>query len=526
MRRQFTLICCLLLVFSLTGCLKTGNNPALAGSPAKEKTLVVAIPKMPFTLNPVISNFFSDSLIYSAVSEPLIKYAIKTMEPAAGIAKSWDVKEGKIFIFHLNGNVYFSNGKQCTAHDFKYSYEKYLTPESRVSYMLEAISGSKEKLDGKAADTKGIKVLDDFTLEITLDKPNNNFLAALGSPCLVVINKDEVEQLGTNYGNNTITGVGPFKVLHKDQNEIVLARNDRYYGKKAYVDSIRFVERSNEKAWNEYNKGIIDLMFVVPNLKTAIKNPKYKNNIKMFSDLGATFLAFNLKKEPMKSNKKLREAVSYAINKEYIVNEVLNDSYGVVADSITPPILSGRNVKTVPSYSKEIAKVLLAEAGYPNGRGLPELNLTYHDRVSQKMIVESVKKDLESVNIKVKLIHADESLIVPYVENESDLFRVSWGPDYLDMDSLIQPIFHSKGSCTWGGYQNKDVDALIDEARLTPNFAERKYLLTQAEEMALQDYPLAPLYWGQFTSLSSSRVKNLQISAVGYPVFENIMIEE
>ena len=147
MRRQFTLICCLLLVFSLTGCLKTGNNPALAGSPAKEKTLVVAIPKMPFTLNPVISNFFSDSLIYSAVSEPLIKYDIKTMEPAAGIAKSWDVKEGKIFIFHLNENVYFSNGKQCTAYDFKYSYEKYLTPESPASYLLEAVSGA--NLPGK-----------------------------------------------------------------------------------------------------------------------------------------------------------------------------------------------------------------------------------------------------------------------------------------------------------------------------------------------------------------------------------------
>ena len=261
-------------------------------------------------------------------------------------------------------------------------------------------------------------------------------------------------------------------------------------------------------------------------LKSFIKDPKYKNNIKIFSDLSTTFLAFNLRKEPMKSNIKLRQAVSYAINKEYIVNEVLNDSYGVVADTITPPVLSGRDVKVTPSYDKEKAKALLTKAGYPNGKGLPELNLTYHDRVSQKIIVESIKKDLESINIKVKLIHTDESLIVPYLEKLSDLFRVCWGPDYLDIYSCIQPVLYREGYCNWGGCQNKKVDDLIDKARLTSSFAERKYMLTKAEEMALQDYPIIPLYWGQYTTLSSSRVKNLQISAVGYPVFENVMIEE
>jgi len=140
-----------------------------------------------------------------------------------------------------------------------------------------------------------------------------------------------------------------------------------------------------------------------------------------------------------------------------------------VADSITPPSLSGRHNTTPPSYNTEKAKTLLAEAGYPGGKGLPELNFTYHDRTFQKRLVESIRDDLAAVNIKVKLVHADEKLAIPYVEGVSDFYRTSWVPDYLDIDAFIQPILYS---------------------------------------------------------ITSPRVKNLQISLNGYPMFENVMLED
>ena len=524
MKKWFVLLGIFILLSSLTGCFKAGQNAESSVSAVKEKTVTVCVPKLPITLNPIVSNSFFDTLVFSQVSEPLIKFDPKTLEPIAGVAKSWDVKGGRIFTFYLNDNVYFSNGKHCTARDFKYSYEKYLTPESPGSYMLEAILGSRDKLKGKAEETKGIKVLDDLTLEITLKEPNNNFLSVLASPCLVVLDKEEVDKAGPNFGTNTVVGIGPFKILGKTSSEIILGRNDKYYSKKAYVNEVKFIELSTPQAWAEYEKGKIDFMFDLPNVKTLINDPKYKKYIRTFPYPNTVMLYFNLHKEPLKSNLKLREAVTYAINKEKL-DAVFSNYSASVADSITPPSLSGRHNTTPPSYNKEKAKTFLAEAGYPGGKGLPELNLTYHDRTFQKRLVESIRDDLAAVNIKVKLVHADEKLAIPYVEGVSDLYRTSWVPDYLDIDAFIQPILYSRGYANCGFY-NQTVDTLIDKARLTPGYNERKNLLAQAEMTALKEYPLVPLYWGQDTTITSPRVKNLQISPNGYPLLENVMIEE
>lgn len=526
MKKRLVFTCFLIFIFGLTGCLKTGKVPVSNSSAGKEKTFTVAVPKLPITLDPTTAINTYDIIVISQVSEPLIKQDSKTTEPIAGIAKSWDIKDGRIYTFHLNDNVYFSNGKLCTAYDFKYSYEKYLTPEAPASYMLEPILGSREKLSGKTTETKGIKVPDDFTLEITLDKPNLNFLSVLASPCLIVIDKDEVTRKGRSFGRDTITGVGPFVIESKKPKEIVLVRNDRYYGKKAYINKVKLVELTGEQAWEEYKKGETDFIFDIPGFKKLTEDPIYKNQIKNVPFLNTVFLSLNVNKAPLKSNLKLRQAINCAIDKEKIAKLAYGNNSTIVANVLTSPLLSGRHDDEPTFYNKEKAKALLAEAGYPGGQGLPELKLTYHDRINQKILVETIRDDLAAVNIKVKLIRVDESLAIPYIEGVTDLFRISWCPDYIDIDAYLRPVIYSQGYANLGRYKNKEVDALMDEAQLTPNFAARKELLTQAEMIALKEYPVIPLYWGQYTTITSSRVSNLQITPDGFPVLTNVFLED
>lgn len=526
MRKYIILIFIFIQSIYFSGCNFAGSNFISSHDQSKEKTITVSVIKLPTTLNPVIASAVWDTLVYSQVSEPLLKYDLKTMEPVAGIAKKWDVKDGKVYTFFLNHDVYFSDGKHCTTHDFKYSYEKYLTPESPYSYLLEGILGAKEKLLGNTNDTKGIKVLDDYTLEITLDRQSNNFLSALASETLVVIKKEEVEKLGESFGNGIITGVGPFIISRRTENEIEFLRNDKYYGKKAYIGRVKLIRSKTIHAWEEYKKGKIDLLLFVPDVKTLINDPRYKSYIKLIPDLSSVYITLNLNKEPLKSNHRLREAINYAVNKEYIVDHILNEDYGVVSNAIVPPVFTGRENKTPPTYNLAKARKLLAEAGYPDGEGLQQLNLTYHDRLTQKPLVESVKKNLKAIGIKVKLVPVDESQIAPFVKDVTDIFRLSWGPDYLDIDTYIIPIFYSKGSANFGGYYNKNVDALIEKAQLTTSFYERKNMLIKAEDIALKDYCVIPLYWGHYTIINSPRIRNLQLTPNGYPVFESVIIDE
>jgi ABC-type transport system substrate-binding protein len=529
--KKLLVLCSILLVFvSFTGCFekKAVNTKQTEGSQAKENVFTFAIDEVPSIFDPRKAASTFENLINAQTSEPLLKYDYKTMEPMAGIAKSWDIKnDGKTFTFHLRNDVKFSNGKPVTANDFKYSFEKTIEPDTTTSYILAPVLGADEKLSGKAKETKGIKVVDDYTLEITLEKSNCNFLSALASYMLVIFDKNEVEKQGKEFGKTGISGVGPFKYLSSNENEVVLVKNNDYYNRKPYIDKVRFVKMSREKAWEEYNKGNVDFSFFVPNARVNMKDPKYKDHIKIVPQLATAMITLNPQKEPFKSNSKLREAVSCAINRKYLVDTVLNDFSGVAANAIVPPVLLGQSEgDKIVSYDKEKVKALLAEAGFPEGKGLPELNLTYFDRGNQKQIVESIKKDLEAFNMKVKLILIDKpDSPIPFKRDVTDLCRIAYGPDYLDIDSYIQPLLHSKGAFNITGYTNKEVDKLFDKASITQSFAERKNLFREAENLILKDYYCMPLYWNQMAIITSPRVKSYQMTPMEILPCDSVMMD-
>lgn len=496
----------------------------------KEKEFTLTYTVKPNSLDPAQAVDILEQMIINQVSEPLIKYDYKTMEPITGVAKSWDIKDGKTYTFEIREDVQFSNGRNCTAEDVKYSFERILTPDSQVSYLLEPVLGAKDKIEGKASETAGIKVTGKYSIEITLEKPNYNFLSAIGSPNLVIIDKNEVEAQGKDYGAKLISGIGAFRLLSRDDNSIVLTRNDKYYSKKANVDRFKILILEHEPSWEEYKAGKIDFLFFVPNVKSILNDTQYKERIKTIPNLATQSILLNIRKEPFKSNLKLRQAVSYAINKQQICDAVLDDNSGVPANIVTHPLFyKYDDPEKMFSYDMEKAKKLLEEAGYPGGKGLPKLKLTYFNRGPQKKMLEAVKKDLEMINIEAELIEMDPEKvksIYAFDENITDIYREGFGPDYLDVYSYIQPLFHSSGYMNYVQYRNDKVDQLMEKSILTKDFAERKNLLMQAELEAMKDYVRIPIHWYQLTTISSPRVKNLEISPMGFPSIENVVIED
>jgi len=450
------------------------------------------------------------------------------LEVVPDIAESWDVSpDGKTYTFHLRDGVYFHDGRNVRADDFKYSIERAADPEtnSRVaeSYIGDIV-GVTEKLAGLADEVGGVRVIDDRTLEITIDAPKAYFLSKLTHPVSYVVDRNNVGSEDDWWRNPN--GTGPFKLQEWSSGlRIVLERNDNYYRGVAKLKEVVFWLQGN--AMTMYENGGIDIVGVGAGDIDRVQDPDNPLNKELVytTELSLYYIGFNVNVAPF-NDAKVRQALCYAVDKEKIV-DVLTKNTVSAAWGILP--------EGIPGYSDDLAGLefnvskaqqLLSESSYRDG--LPPIVLSVQGSCagvpSSDVAIAYMWQENLGIDVEVEALDFS-TLIQEAREGELQAFEVGWIADYPDPENFLDLIFHCGSVENYTGYCNSSVDALLEQARVTSDVDSRIELYHAAEEAVVQDAPCLPLWFGQNYYLVKPYVKGFNPASTIISSLKDVWIE-
>ncbi|MED0964575.1 peptide ABC transporter substrate-binding protein [Bacillus paramycoides] len=430
--------------------------------------------------------------------------------PIPAVAKSFERSEdGKKYTFDLRKDAKWSNGDPVTANDFMFAWRRAVSHEtaSQYAYMLFYIKNAKEINKGAIPPNElGVKVVDDYTLEVELEQPTPYFLQLLALPIYLPQHESFLKERGQNYGlepSNLIYN-GPF-VLEKwkHEQEFQLKKNNTYWDKKKVkLDEINFqIVKDTMTAVNLYEASNLDRVAINSQFVDKYKG---KKELHMSSDPGIAMLRFNEKNKAL-ANKKVRQSISLALNKEDFVAHFINNG-AKSANGLVPE--GHKNEETGKDFRKENgdispydlprAKSIWEEAKKELGVEQVTMEFLTFEQDNAKRMAEYIKGDLEKnlqgLTIQIKQQPFKQKLQLEQT-GEYDISMVIWGPDYKDPISYLEPFTTSNPNNKMS-YSNPHYDELIKKAEndFVLDQTKRWEALREAERIVLEDAAIAPLY--------------------------------
>ncbi|PGS40645.1 peptide ABC transporter substrate-binding protein [Bacillus cereus] len=447
-------------------------------------------------------------------------------QPIPAVAKSFKRSEdGKKYTFDLRKDAKWSNGDSVTANDFMFAWKRAINPEtaSQYAYMLFHVKNAKEINKGTMAlDNLGVKAINDYKLEVELEQPIPYFLQLLALPIYLPQHESFLKEQGKNYAlepNNLIYN-GPF-VLEKwkHEQEFQLKKNATYWDqKKVKLDEINFqIVKDTMTAVNLYEAGNLDR---VPINSQFVDKYKGNKELHMSSEPGMAMLRFNEKNNAL-ANKKVRQSISLALNKEDFVTHFINNG----AKSASGLVPAGHiNEETGKDFRKENgdlspydlqnAKKIWTEA--KKELGVDEVNLEFltYEQDNAKRMAEYIKGDLEKhlqgLTIQIKQQPFKQKLQLEQA-GDYDISMANWGPDYKDPISYLE-LFTTDNQNNKMNYSNRHYDELIKKTKsdLVLNQKKRWEALQEAERILLDDAAVAPLYQMGSAYVQKDYVKGIE----------------
>ncbi len=507
------------------------TTTAAAGGPVKGGTLSVYINE-PVAIEPIDLEESEGVEVGQALFDSLASFDFVTSEIKPAAAESWEANaDASVWTFHLVKGAKFHDGTPVTAADFVYAWNRLVNPvnKSNVSYHLEPVKGYDEVLAGTATEMTGLKAVDDNTLEVTLKYPFADFEYVVAHPTLAPVPKAAVEKDPAKFATNPV-GNGPFMVtadgwVH-DQSINLVAFAD-YYGTKPNIDGIAFkIFKDPETAFLEFKAGNLDFTSIPSGQIKATEaeygtaENGYTGNPGKQTLLGAELAIYYVDintTDPLLKNADLRQAISLAINRQAICDTVMEGTR-VPSDSIIPPGVVGYEPGAWPysKYDVEAAKAALAKAGYPDGKGLPEMTLSCNSGGSHEAIMALIQADLKAVGINVKTDLTEWAAYLPKLQDHQyQIGRMGWIADYPIIDNFLYPIFYSTSSNNYSGYANPAVDKAITDARQITDGAARVKAYQDIVKTIGADSPAVPIMAYRHGRVTSDRVYNLTYSPMG-----------
>lgn len=440
------------------------------------------------------------------------------------LAESWDVsKDGLKFTFHLRKGVKFHNGEELKADDVLFTINKMMDKKAANinSYQFEMIKGAKEVLAGKADKVSGVKVLDDYTVELTLAYPYAPFLASLTSAPASIFNRKAVEEGGDKFGFDPEYTVGTGYMKFKDwtqDKEINLVRNDDYFNDPAKISGVRYlmnIDKSTRRMM--FENGELDYMPIDKTIyDTYVNDPLWKDNLIKFLAPSMDYLIFN-QNDPNMAKVDIRQAVTKAINRE-VFNQTFYSGEGILINGIVPPGMPGYN-ENLPKieYNPEEAKKLLAKGGFDSSK--PFVILQNESQDYTHPMNEMLQAMLAEVGIKAEIKNMDMTSYWDTVA-KGEGFAITLGPvtaDVPDPDDFFSTFQVDTSKTNGFNIKDKDLSDRIAKARSIIDTKERFAAFAKLEEELMTKQAVyLPIAAEVNLSVKSPRLNNFEFTWQGW----------
>ncbi len=500
---------------------------SLAAGPLFARSLRVNVTADPAMIDPITYS----ELVAGRIMENIYEgFTDKTPDGkiVPALATSWEtLPDGKGFRFNLRKGVVFHSGRPFTARDVKYTFEALLTPGSKAGLSagyLNNIVGAADMKAGKAGELAGVRVVDDHTLEVMFTKPDVLF------PIYPFQFMDAgiVAELGPDWMTKASAGTGAFKFKQwKRGVEVELEAHKPYWGGAPKVDGVRFmIVPSADTALSQYDAGELDFLDVHEStFRRVLRDERYKDQIQKVPRAQSRYLGMNQNLYAPFKDKRVREAVSLALNRDAMIRG-LYDGAAFPLNAVTTPGVAGYNPDLPPlKYDPERAKQLLAEAGYPDGKGLPPIDisctapfkdeLTYYANQLNRVLGMQVNVNVVERATFIKSMNAGEVAFFPW----------GWTAGYPDALYYLAQMWYGPSPYNRPRWKNAEYDKAIEEAQATFDDQKRFALYHKAEKILIDDWGTAPLPMTAAVGLRKPNVANAQVTPFGFAPFKDVVIK-
>jgi oligopeptide transport system substrate-binding protein len=472
-------------------------------------------------LDPQIVNSVSASNILSALFEGLVAEDPHDLHPVPGVAERWDIStDGKTYTFHLRADAKWSNGDRVVARDFVESYHRILSPAlgSDDAYMLYPVANAEAFNKSKLADFNqvGFRALDDATLEIRLTNPTAYFLSLLNHWSWFPVHLPTIRKYGSAFERGSrwtrpgrFVGNGPFTLDEWRLNDRVRVSKSVTYWDRAHVALNGIVFHtidSNDVEERAFRSGQLHVTDTIPVNRIDRYRRERPELLRIDPYLGTYFFRANVQRPPL-DNRLVRRALAMAIDRQAIVESITRGGQ-LPAFSFTPPNTASYTCEATLPYDVPAAQKLLSNAGYPDGRGLPPIEILFNTSENHKLIAEAVQQMWQkNLHVAATLLNQEEKV---YFDSRRQMnyqvIRSTWIGDYNDPNSFLD-IWTNGGGNNQTGWANPEYDRLIGEAGRTADPAARLAAFQRAEAILLDDAPILPVYFFTHAFLVQPSVK-------------------
>jgi len=443
-------------------------------------------------------------------------------------ARSWEVLDGGTrYVFHLRDDVRWTDGTAVTAHDFEWTWKRYLAPgaDSPMAGDADDIVGARDYREGRNPDpgSVGVRALDPLALEVRLNTPVAYFIYLVAMPSTWPLPRAAVERHGSDWWKPPhIVSNGPFQLLEYDEIHGLLKRNPGYFGEFAgNLDQFEWrLAGSAAASVREYLSGWADY---VPNLTSSDVPTEVQANEVIENKPLITFGLTLVAAQPPLEDVRFRRAIAHALDRERLARASgVPWTYG----GIIPPGLAGHSPELGLQFDPERARQLLAEAGYPNGKRAPRLKFHHPERAPVQFLDEFQHQLLDHLGLQLDLVEIPPD-VVWWTVSDSHLQLGGWVMDYPDPDNFLRQSSFFR-ILSHRGWRHPRLEQLLEEAARTADRARRLAMYREADRILVNDEAVAvPLSYShpRNVELLKPWVKGVRYNAMGNYSLRDVVIE-
>jgi oligopeptide transport system substrate-binding protein len=530
----------LLLAAGVLG-LTVGCRPreTLVQKATRDGIMLVGNGAEPSDLDPQTITGIPERDITATLFEGLTRNNPATLEAEPGVAERWEVSpDGLVYTFHLRAGATWSDGTPLTARDFHASFRRLLSPQlgSDNADQLYPVVNAEEYHKGRLEDFSavGFHVVDDRTLEVRLLYPAPFLLKTMASRSWYPVPMHVIEKFGdplrpgnawTRPGN--LVGNGPFVLKAWQPDSFVeVVRSPTYWNRdRVRLNGIRFIPTENQSAEEAaFRAGQLHKTERVPLSKIAVYQREAPELLHIHPYSGVYYFNFNVNRPPF-TDVRVRRALAMAVDRETLVNRVTLGGE-TPAYHFTPEGISGYVSRARTRLDFDAARQLLAEAGYPGGRGMPPITLLYNTAENHRVIAEAIQQTWKrELGIEIKLENQEWKVYLDNMQHEFyQICRAGLIMEPYDPSQFLR-VFTTDSGFNRTGWSDPDYDRLYQELMRTADQAKRLELMQEMEKILTDAMPILPIYYYTNQYLMAPGVRGWVDNLMSLGPYEQVWLE-